>query len=506
MAQLNTENIPSPGSLGINTEDSGVDAPTAFAKIALNCVVSRDNRLAARKGFEALAPTSGFSGAVKQMFEVINLDGTKEFIWTTPTKVYAGYPTHTDITGALSVTGGDWQFCNLQNTVFATQRSHTPAAWRKITGTWTAQTITMPSDMSTEKPDVCLSAFGRVFAANGSNVKYKIWFSEELNPLNFTTAGAGSLDISKAMVGNDNIVALANFGNRLIILCEKQTIVYSVDTAASPFLVLEEVIKGIGCVSRDSVVNTGSDLLWLAKQGVVSLSRLTSSDGQLPIGDISANVHSLLQNAIGVTVDRNTIKACWWEAERSYLLLFPTLDTVYCFNLRVTSESGPSTTTWDTTKSMSCIMSDIDRNLYFGGTDTWLIYRGYGSNSDKYRLKYYSGFMDFKDPTSFKNLKNLSFQVKTGTEQTTSIKWAFDYSDTFEADAFVTTGIGGLASEYGIAEYGLAEFAAGPQIHDMRTVGGLSGQYLQFGLETEVQGNEYVIYNTEVHVTMGKRY
>ena len=505
MQQLKTQNVASPGSFGLNTEDSGVLAPLKFAKTAINCIISRDSRLAARKGFEAEPPTSAFSGSVKQIYEVINTDGTKEFIWTTPTKIYAGYPTYTDITASLTVTGGDWQFCNLQNTVFAVQRTHAPVAWRKIASVWTQQTITATT-LAGAKPDVALSAFGRVWLANDANNKYTIWFSEELNPLNFDTSGAGTLDISKAIIGNDNIVALASFGNRLVVLCEKQIVTYLVNPDATPFLEIDEVVKGVGCVSRDSVANTGSDLVWLAKQGVVSLGRLINSDGQLPIGDISNTVHSLLQNSITVTSDYTTIKGCWWEAEQCYLLLFPALDTIYCFNTRVLSDAGPSVTIWDKTKSVACMISDIDRDIHFGGINTWYLYSGYGSSTDKYRMKYFSGYVDFGTPESFKFLKNISFRVRTGASQNTLVKWAFDYSDVFEADAFIVSGISGLDSEYGISEYGLAEYFSGPQLFDIRSVGSLSGQYLQFGIETDIQGNEYVIFNTEIHVTTGKRY
>jgi len=505
MQQLKTQNVASPGSFGINSEDSGVFAPLRYAKTASNCIISRDNRLAARKALDPEPPTSAFSGAVKQIYEVINTDGVDEFIWTTPTKIYAGYPTYADITGSLTITAGDWQFCNLQNTVFAVQRSHAPAAWRKIAGTWTAQTITLTT-LAGAKPDVALSAFGRVWLANDANNKYTIWFSEELNPLNFDSSGAGTLDISKAIIGNDNIVALASFGNRLVVLCEKQVITYLVNPDATPFLSIDEVIKGVGCLSRDSVVNTGSDLVWLAKQGVVSLGRLINSDGQLPIGDISNTVHTLLQSNLSVIADFTTVKGCWWEAEQCYLLLLPVVDTIYCFNLRVLNDAGPSVTIWDSTKSAACIVSDLDRNLHFGGINTWYLYRGYGSGADTYRMKYFSGYVDFGSPESFKFLKNISFRIRTGLSQSTLIKWAFDYSDIYEANTFTVTGLGGLDSEYGIAEYGIAEYSSGPQIFDLRSVCALSGQYLQFGIETDIQGNEYVIYNTELHVTTGKRY
>jgi hypothetical protein len=507
MANLSVNNVSSPGALGLNTENAGVEAPTDFAKEALNCVVTRDNRLSARKGFENLNPTVPFTGTVKTIYQVINTDGTTDYVWTAANKVYVGYPTKTDITGALTVTADNWQFCNLQNKLFATQVNHTPALWAKISGVWTAQAITMNAELTAEKPSLCLSAFGRVFLANGSAIKNKVWFSESLNPANFTTAGAGSIDLSTAMIGGDNVVAIAAFGNKLLFLCTKQILVYTVEEGGTPFLVGYEAIKGIGCVSRDSVINTGDDLLWLSQQGVVSLSRLINSgDAQMPRGDISLNVHNDIQQAISLTSDKAGIKACWWEIEKSYLLLFPSLDNIYVFNKRVNAGEGPAVTVWNTLRGSQCLYSDLDRNLLFGATARFYKYNNYGDNDNSYQFRYLSGFLDFGDPSTFKFLKTISFTIKTGNDQSSTVKWGWDYSDSYQRRAYIVQGGGGTISEYGVAEYGLSEYSTGPVRQDLRVPANGSGQSLQFGIETNINGNEFSLFRAEVQVTTGKVY
>jgi hypothetical protein len=506
MAQLLVKNLPSPGNQGLNTEDAGVDAPVEFAKIALNCVLSKDNRLAARKGLDLIPnPTIPYSSAVGEIFENINPDGSQSLFWSADNKVFVGYPTMTNVTGSATITGNDWQFCNLQNKVFAAQRNNTPLCWALVGGVWTPQVITLNATQATEKPDIAVSAYGRVFTANGSTIKNVVWFSEELNPLNFTTAGAGFLDLSYAMVGGDVLVGIGAISNKLVFLCRKQIIIYSVDRDATPFLSRDDVIKGVGCVSRDSIVNTGEDLLWLSDQGVVSLGRLISSDGQLPIGDISANVHSSVIGDIAATADPTTIKACWWESEKSYLLLFSAFDRIYNFNLRAKNVVGPVATMWDTLRGTTTIATDINRNIYFGVIGGWRIYRGYGSLAESYRTKYYSGFLDFGDPSSFKFLKNISFQVRTQTGQPAVVRWAFDYAENYESSTFVAVG-GGVSSEYNVAEYGVAEYSSGPTLIDLRSNGSLSGQVLQFGIEADIQGNEFTVYRCEVQATAGKNY
>lgn len=509
--KLNVVNIPSPGTLGLNTEDAGVAMATEYAKVATNCVVTRDNRLAARQAFTAIAPTTAFTGTVKSVFETINTDGTSEIIFAANNKIYSGYPAYTDITGAGTITDSNWQFALLQNTLFAVQAGHAPKAWRKVANVWTTQTITMPAgptppDLTNQQPNVCLAAFGRMWVADGSTNKTTIWISEELNPLNFTTAGAAFLQVGENLLGGDRIVALGSIGNKLLALCTNQILIYEVNPDVTPYLTLSEVVKGVGCIARDSVVNTGTDLLWLANQGVVSFGRLDRNNGQLPVGDVSMNIHSLLQDEIAVTSNFNNVKACWWATEKSYLLLMKDTGKIYVFNLQQKSNAGVVVTKWEDIKTVSSMMFTSTRQLYFGGQNTLFAYRFYGSLTDTYRFSYYSGFLDLGDPSVFKFLKNISFLVKTSGNQPSVIKWAFDYSESYNSSLTLQEGSTGVVSEYNIAEYNNSEYSAGSGLTERRTVANSSGQYLQYGIEADIKGSEFTVYRVELQATAGKSY
>lgn len=516
MAKLTISNLASPGNLGLNTEDAGVDAPIDFAKIANNCVISKDNRLAARQGFDPIAPTVAFTGTVKSMYEVTNTDGTSEIIWGAGNKIYAGYPGKTDITESLTITDDHWQFTVLQNTLVAAQAGHAPVAWQKVLGVWTQQAITLPTgsgsipNLVNENPDVCATVFGRVFLANGTTLKSVVWFSEELNPLDFSAGGAGSLDLSEVLLGGDRIVSIASIGNRLLILCVNQVVIYRYiePTVSDPiFLELEEVVKGVGCIARDSVVNTGTDVIWLSEQGLVSFGRLVQNDGQLPIGDVSVNVHSALQDDINAATDTSTVKAIWWASEKSYLILFRQSNKIYCFNMKNPSKAAVCTS-WSNIKTINSMVFDTNRDIYFGGEDTFFVYRGYGSSSDIYRFQYFTGHLDFGDPSAFKFLKNISFLVLTSDTQPSTVKWAFDYSNAYESSSFPVSSVGGVTAEYNdpSTEYNISEYSAGASIVELRTQAYLSGQYLQFAIETDVKGNPFVVYRAEVQVVGGKAY
>jgi hypothetical protein len=121
-------------------------------------------------------------------------------------------------------------------------------------------------------------------------------------------------------------------------------------------------------------------------------------------------------------------------------------------------------------------------------------------------MSYYTGYLDLGNPSAFKFLKNISFLVRTAVEQVTIIKWAFDYAENYLSSAALVDGGSGFAAEYGTAEYGTAEYFAGPGLIERRCVASGSGQYLQFGIEADIAGNEFTVYRTELQATAGKSY
>lgn len=503
MGQLNVINITSPGRLGVNTETSGADLAAEFGKVANNAVITRDNRLAARKGFEAYAPTAAFTGTVKALFETFSSDGTSEIIWAADAKIYQGYPTRTDITGALTPADSNWKFEQLEDTLFATQAAHAPVAWQRSAGVWVQQTITPSASMTGQNPAVCLSAFGRMWVAVGSANKTTVWFSETLNALNYNTAGAGVLDINDVVLGGDYIVGLGAFGNRLVVFCQHHTLVFHIN-ADYTFGGLEEVIKGIGCVSRDSIVNTGAELVWLAEQGVMSLGRLLQESGQVPVGNISSNVHTAIQDEISSN-PAASIKALWWPSEQVLLYLFKSTGNIYCFNARRLGGDAPVVTTWDQLKSISSMWVTSGRALIFGGTDTFFRYNNYGSAEDSYQLAYYSGYLAFGNLSTVKFLKSIQFLLQSGPGQAGAVKWAFDFSEQYESRSFTTAGAGGVVAEFGIAEFDIGEFTAGVEVSQTKVNASRSGVELQIGLTVNVIGDPLEILRMNVQLTTGKQ-
>ena len=100
----------------------------------------------------------------------------------------------------------------------------------------------------------------------------------------------------------DEIVALGAHNGYLIIFCKNNIIIYGDNDnfqagMTTSSLTLVEVIEGVGCIARDSVQNTGEDILFLSNTGVRSLNRTVQEKSQ-PMRDISKNIRDDIIQAV----------------------------------------------------------------------------------------------------------------------------------------------------------------------------------------------------------------
>lgn len=103
---------------------------------------------------------------------------------------------------------------------------------------------------------------------------------------------------------DDKIVAIVTFGTSTLVVL-KQKSVYRIDqvfgdlTDAS----FSEVTHRYGCVAADTVVDCGSDLLWLSQEGVASLLLTIQNEIQAAQGAL-AGKYRMFSDDIGPLVDR----------------------------------------------------------------------------------------------------------------------------------------------------------------------------------------------------------
>jgi hypothetical protein len=283
-------------------------------------------------------------------------------------------------------------------------------------------------------------------------------------------------------------------------MCRRHIVVYSNPTVPAN-LALSDVIKGVGCIARDSVQSiAGTDLLFLSETGVQSLQRIIQ-EKSLPFRDVSKNVRDDLIVQVNSETEAN-IKAVYYPSDAFYLLALPSTGFTYCFDTRGTLENGAARATIWTKVNPTAFHVTTAKQLYLGQAGYIGNYTGYYDNDTAYTWSYYTNYFDFEKPTTVKILKKIGVVAIGGGNQVISIKWGFDYSR--NPSGGTITLAANPVSEYGIAEYNIASYADGVELDTKKINAGTAGRVLQIGFEAQINGYPLSIQKVDFLLKEGK--
>lgn len=504
---LQSASIAAPGFFGLNTQESSVTLAAGFALEAENCVIDKYGRLGARKGWSYV--TSGSTDVdLLGAHRFVDIDGTETIISWSATAFYKGTTTLTSITVTTDNTldTGNWQAATLNDKAYFFQTGKKAMVYDPTTGNITDVEDETNYDGTCPQGNTVLSAYGRLWVANTSNNKTTLYWSDLLDGAKWGSGSAGSVDLAAILVqGTDDIVALGAQNGQLIVFLRRNIVIFDDDSQDASFdpatLRLVEVISRIGCVARDSVQNTGTDIVFLSEDGLRNLGRVIQ-EKSLPMRDLSKNIRDDL---VQVTAEepKDDIKSVYSEDEAFYLLLFPSLKRVYCFDMRQVLQDGSArVTAWDSQTQTN--MLSLPNDVYFTQTDGLAKYSTYQDDTSNYRMKYYTNYLDFDNSSQIKVLKRIAATVIGGSGQNFVIKSGTDYSDSYQSTSSSLQS--GTVAEYGEDEYNVAEYNTGTLVEVVRIPAGGSGNVLQVGFEATVDGAELSIQKLDIFVKQGRVY
>ena len=272
--------IGAPGFRGLNTQDAPVGQDASFASIAENAVIDSFGRIGARKGVKVVTSSAtplGSSDGIEQVFEYTKRDGTLIVFSTGNNNIFTGTTTLAAVTLPVgySITANNWKIVSFNNDIYFFQSGH--AALVSVAG---STTLIAVADGGTAAPagNEVLASFGRLWAADVVTNNYAVYWSDLLDADDWHGGSSGSLDLTTVWpTGYDEVTALAEFNDFLVIFGKRSILLYS--GASSPSsMALQDSITNIGCIARDTVQSTGSDLVFLSHTGVMSLGRPLSGD------------------------------------------------------------------------------------------------------------------------------------------------------------------------------------------------------------------------------------
>ena len=505
--QLQNITVAAPGFAGINTQDSPIGIDPSFASIADNCVIDQLGRIGARKGWEAVSTNGssvlGSSRGIETMYEFIDNSGDKYVISAGNNKLFTGTTTLTDATPTgYTPTANNWKAVTLNDHVYLFQRDHEYVLGTDHDGSFVLEEHSAHSHATGSPPEAneVLAAYGRLWAADITGNKHTVYWSDTLNGHHWTGGTSGSLDVTTVWpTGFDEITALAAHNGFLIIFGKKSILVYS--GASSPAsMTLTDTIEGVGCIARDSVQHTGTDIIFLSETGVRSFGR-TIQEKSMPMRDISKNVRTDLLSLVSLQV--NPIKSLYSSDEAFYLLTLPDSNTVYCFDMRTPLPDGSQrATTWSGMNPLSFAVLE-DGEIYIGISSGIVEYKNYLDGTEKYEMRYFSNPLDFQNTSNLKFLKKFNLTIIGGQNTPTTLNWGYDYTQSYTKQAFIfgSSNIG----EYGISEYNTtAEYTSSILINTPKVNTSGCGEVVTIGLEAEINGAQFSIQRIDIHALLGR--
>lgn len=509
--QIQTYAITAPGFFGLNTQDSSLDLASGFALVANNCVIDKYGRIGARKGWQPKHTALEALGTadVETIAQLLTEAGAQFTIAAGNNKLFklAGSTLSQLTYGgggvAPTITDSNWQAASLNGCLFFFQTAHDPLVFDPALSTTQYRRVSEHPGYSGSvvAGNCAISAFGRIWAANSVNNKDTVYFSDLLSGFKWSGGTSGFLDVSQYWPnGADNITAIAAHNNFLFIFGSNNILVYA--NANDPSnMVLSDTITGIGCIARDSVANTGSDIIFLSDTGLRSVMR-TIQEKSAPLRDLSKNVRDDLMSAVAGE-DPITIKAVYSPFDSFYLITLPILQSVYCFDLKASLEDGSSRVTmWDSLEPRCFCYDSINKELLLGKAGFVAEYTGYIDSTSTYRMQYFTNHTDLGAPSVTSVLKKLSIVVIGGSDQFIVAKWGYDFNSNYLSQTVKIPAQG--VAYYGISEYNIAEYTGGTALQTLTAYPTGAGKVIQTGYEADINGAALSIQKIEIHAKNGK--
>lgn len=505
--------ISAPGFYGLNLADSPVGLSPNFALTADNCVIDKLGRIASRKGWQKAHTANSDLGSntIQCIGECIENGGTATtvaggggFLFklsgsTLTTLTYGGGG------AAPTISENNWKFCQLNGVAMFWQRGYDPLIYDPAVSTTTFRRLNEKAGTAgtVNQCNVAISAYGRVWAADTTADKNTVYFSDLLQPHVWTGGSSGSLNLIGVWpMGGDEIVGLAAHNNFLFIFGRKQILIYTGATTPSS-MTLQDTIVGIGCIARDTIVNTGNDVLFLSDTGLRSLQR-TIQEKSAPFRNIGKNVHDYLQDVISALSSLDSVKSGFSAVNNFYLIIIPSTNQVLCFDTRVILEDGSArATTWNNIEP-SCFCETKGRKFYIGKAGYIGEYTGYVDDAEAYRFAYFTTWIDFGNPIQTSILKKIILTIIGEGSQPIIFKWAYDFSSSYFNVS--TNLISGMTPEYnGGYEYNEgAEYGQNLSVNVLSVNGSSSGRLIQIGFEANISGQSISIQKIDLFTKEGR--
>lgn len=509
--QLMPVDLVAPGFRGLNLIQAGALLHPSYAVIAQNAVIDQSGRLAARDGLTNVTTTPiGGSPVVRSLHEYIDASGARSNIiaWDGGIGTSLTNPSGSDISGAVTDANGSWKFVNFNGKVWGMQSGQKGIVYN---GAGNFASV-VESSGTAPTGGIGMAAYGRIWQLDSDQQTIK--YSGLLNETQWNSGGAGSIDMRNIWTKGIDVVTAIDAYNGFVVVFGNNHIVFFADPTGTVLgvnptnLVVSDVIAGTGCVSQHTIQHIGeTDLLFLGPNGVQSIQRVIQEKSN-PVTTLTKYVRTeLIRELLLETV--GNLRSTYSPITGTYLLSFPTNQVVWVLDHRrlYRDEAGEEcaiVTTWN--MAPTAMVTLQVGTMYVAVTAGKVAqYTGSTDQGSAFRFVYSSPWLDLGEEFAnrLKILKRIGAILFVRNQTDIVFKWYVDFSDDVQS---ITRGVSGaLLSEWGIGEYGIAEYSGGFALRILKVPARKRGrgQYFRIAIEAEVNG-QFAVQQAELFAKMGR--
>jgi hypothetical protein len=344
----------------------------------------------------------------------------------------------------------------------------------------------------------------RIFFAGMSQKPQLLVFTAPNSDSDFTAAsGAGSIN-----VGFD-IMGLKRFRDALYIFGKTNIRKLTGDSINS--FVIEEVSNSVGCISSDSIVEIGGDVLFLAPDGIRTI-QATERIGDIELATISKNIQQTL-NLIDTDFNYNQLCATVVREKSQFRYLFgkSTLTAKNTTGFLGALRTSDQRTGWEFSElrgfQANCAVSGYigDDEYVLHGDHSGYVYRqeqGGTFQDDNVFAVFQSPYLDFGNTEQRKIFSQITVFTRPEGDNNFLVTADYDWldSDYSSPDDYAISSSGGYA-EYRDTQtaYNTAGFVYGGATKPVirQAIQG-SGHAIQFKFVTTASANPYTIFGFAV--------
>ena len=149
-------------------------------------------------------------------------------------------------------------------------------------------------------------------------------FPDDEDPDSTDVLRAGFIDVGNQIGSADKITGLSSFEqDKLVIFTADRALIYGIDPSILLWQIDTRTNIHIGCISHNTIVSAGTDVLFCSRSGVHSIQRSTENGSLVFSSSMSDKIDLLYREYFASVEDPQSIAAVWDQDEAQYHIFFP---------------------------------------------------------------------------------------------------------------------------------------------------------------------------------------